>query len=124
MDCQAVENEHVSSVNIAPNPVSSYCRAVRNFGNVKVLVFVSLKSEAMRAFQNPQRTYCGRAVVQRNPHGEALGVSAHETVILVRVSGEAFAIRKDQSSNRFWMNQKTVSDNHLHHAAQRRMVRQ
>ncbi len=124
MHGQAVKDEHIACVDLAANPIASDIRSCRNLRDMKILILVMYIAETMRAFHNSQRAHISRAIVKRNPYGEAFGISAHESIILVCMNGELFAVWEDQPANRFRMNQKAVTHKHFHDLLQGRMVRQ
>lgn len=111
---QAVKDEHVACVDSPSDPLTTNHSAFRNLRNLKILIFVAQKSEAMRAFQNLQGSYFNRAIMKWNPCGIALRIASHESVILMRVNGETFAIREDQPSDRLGMNQELIAYDHFH----------
>lgn len=123
MDCEAVEQKHIAHADLAANPAFPSRSTVRDFRHVTVRI-VPLIPEAMRTFQNAQWPNRRWTIVKRNPNRKALGVPAHEAKVLVSMDGKPIAIGEDQSPNRFWVDQKTVPNNHRHQSAQRRMVRQ
>ena len=112
MHCETVKDEHIARVDLAANPVIPQRCALWNCWNVRLVV--ALKAEMVRAFQNLQGPYIDWAIVKRNPGGKAFGISIHESVILMRMNDETFAIRKNQSADRFGMNQKPLTHEHAH----------
>ena len=109
-----VHAEHLSCIHLAANPITSQRSSLWNFWNMEVRRIVTLNAEAMGAFQNLQWALICWAIVKRNPDGKALGISIHESIVLMRVIHETFAIRKNQSADRFGMNQKPLAHEHAH----------
>jgi hypothetical protein len=60
--------------------------------------------------------------VEWNPHSKALGISSHESVILMCMNRKAFAVREDQAADRLWMDQEPLAHDHFHGTLQRWMM--
>ncbi len=114
MHCQAVKDQHISRIDLAANPITPRHSLRRNLWNVEIHIVMSLKAEAMRTFQYLQGTCFERAVVKRNPNGKAFRISAHKSVILMGMNDETLAVRKNQPSNRFRVNQEIIAHKHFH----------
>ena len=54
MHCEAVEDQHVSGVDMAADPLVAEDCIGRNRRNVTVLMLVLLDAKTMRTFKNPQ----------------------------------------------------------------------
>ncbi len=124
MYSQAVEDQHISGANRATDPIVTSSVINRDLRNVEILPLVLLNTETMRAFQDPQWSHVDRTIMERDPYREELGISPHEFVILVSVDHEAITVGKYQPSNRLGMNEDLVTDQHLHHICQCRLMRQ
>ena len=123
MHRETVEDQHVSSVDAATDPLVASDGIDRDLWNVKVLPLVFLDAKSVRTFNNSKRSHLDRAVMEWNPYREELGISPHELVILMCVDHETLAVRKDQAADRFWMNQDLIAHQHLHDTLQRRLMR-
>ncbi len=119
MYSQTVKDEYVPSVDLTANPSLSQFSSGRNLRNVKIFLFVTLKTEAVRTFQNPQRTDVSGAVMKRYPRSIELRITAHKLIILVCVNHQPLAMREDQAANGLWVNQQLIANEHLHHPLQR-----
>src|SRR6185437_4087395 len=110
---EAVKNEHIARVYLTTNPIISQLGPIRNCGNAGRVM--ALEAEMMRFFQNSQGAQIYWTIVKRDPCGIALWISLHKSVILMRTHHEIFAIREDQSTDRFWVNQESLAYQHPHH---------
>lgn len=118
MDREAMKDEHVARVDGASGPVVRGDRVLGDLGDMKILILVLPVTETVGALKDPQWAHVKRAVVQWNPDGEALGIAAHEAIVLMGMNGKAVAIGKDQATDWLWVNQGAISDDHPHHPAQ------
>ncbi len=124
MHRQTVKDEYISCVNLAANPIIPLRCSLWNFWNMEVFRVVTLNTEAMRAIQNLQWALICWAIMKRNPDGETLSISIHELEILMRVIHETFAMRKNQPTNWFGMDQDSLTHKHAHDLLQSGMMRQ
>ena len=115
MHGEAVKNQDVAGGDVAAHPLAADGRFGRNLRNMKVLPVVPLNTEAVGTFEDLERPCLYGAIVKWDPHRKALGISAHELVVLVCMDDQALAVRKDQSSDRFWVDQETFTDYHRHY---------
>ena len=115
MYSQAVEEQHVSSVNGTTDPIVTNSSSNRDLRNVEILPLVLLNTKTMRAFEYPQWSHVDRTIVQRDPYSKELGISPHEFVVLVSVDHEAITVGKYQPANWLGMDKNLVADQHLHH---------
>ena len=104
---EAVKDEYVASVDRPTNPIPSTRRLLRDIAGCRIGV---LKTELVRAFQNLQRTQLCGAVVKRYPGSEAIGISCEGLMVLMGMDDELFAVRKDQPCDRFWVDEKLLTD--------------
>ena len=124
MHGQAVKNEHITGVNLTPNPLVPHGCLDRDLWDMKIFVLMFLEAKMVRTLQYLQGTHIDWAVMKGNPDGITFRIAIHETIVLMRMDSQAFAIRKDQTANGFGMDQKMLSHDHLHHALQGRIMRQ
>jgi hypothetical protein len=117
-----MKDEHIAGIDVSANPIAANRVAFWNLRDKEILILVILKTEFVRAFQNPQRSHIRRAIVEWNPHCKALGISPHESVILMCMDREAFAVREDQASDWLWMDQEPLTHDHFHDTLQRWMM--
>src|SRR5580700_3472784 len=91
---------------------------------MKILVFVILETEMMRAIHDLKRAHFNRAVMKRNPRREALGISTHESIVLMCMNRQALAVRENQPPNRLRVYQEPVAYQHFHDSLKLWMVGQ
>ena len=90
---------------------------------MKILIFVVLETEMMRSIHYLQGAHFNRAIMKRNPRRKALGISAHESIVLMCMNREALAIWKNQASDRLRVDQEPVADEHSHDSLKLWVVR-
>jgi hypothetical protein len=81
---------------------------------MKIRIFMALKAETVRAFQNLQWPHVGWAIVKRNPDSKALRISVHESVVLMRMNSETLAMRENQPAYGFGVDQDMLASKHVH----------
>src|ERR1700721_2805765 len=91
---------------------------------MKILILVVLETEMMGAVHNLQRAHFNRAVMKRDPRREALGISTHESIVLMCMNREALAVRENQPPDRLGVNQEPFAYQHFHDSLKLWMVGQ
>ena len=120
MHGETMKDEHVAGIDLTASPFVSQRSSFGNRRYVRLIMI--LKTKTMRAFQNAQGALIDRAVVERNPRSKTLRITIHESIVLMCVDYKALAVGKDQSPDRFWMNQKPFAHELAHHLFKGRMV--